>query len=169
MKEWILADIIALPDTECQCDKCKSFCRRPCWPLPQEAQAIIDAGYGRRLMIDRWSADSKHKEDIFILCPANPGYEGKTAPFNPMQGCTFYDDSGLCELHNAKLKPIEGRKSHHKNNSPRETHVLIVETWDEDNAKDLIKTWQNIVGLDEILEYHPLDVLFGSLELLKEF
>lgn len=79
--------------------------RRPCWPTPDEAKRIKDAGFGDRLMIDYWV---ESPTDIKIECPAIVGYEGLNAPFIPVGRCTFLKD-GLCELHDLGLKPLEGR------------------------------------------------------------
>lgn len=98
-------------ESVCQCDTCVSMCeRRPCWPLPDEAQKLIEAGYGPRLMRDWWC---RWPDDVVILSPAIVGEEGKYAPVWPTGRCTFLTDNKKCELHDKGLKPFEGHVAHH--------------------------------------------------------
>jgi hypothetical protein len=87
----------------CRCEVCKEMCKRPCRPTPAEAQALIAAGYGKRLMLDAYVLDDYvplvdgwpwslrtpslpcSKEDlkrvVYLLCPATRGWAGKEAPW----------------------------------------------------------------------------------------
>ena len=65
------------------CKGCSSgikFCQRPCWPIPSEAKALIEAGHGNRLMLDFWARRDDEGGDIMIVAPANPNREGQYAP-----------------------------------------------------------------------------------------
>lgn len=96
--------------SECQCDRCKRACNktRPCWGTPKDILKIINAGYGKKLMLDWWGNMVGDEIDFYMIVPAIKGYESYRAPIYPIGECTFYKD-GLCELHNLKLKPLEGR------------------------------------------------------------
>lgn len=64
----------------CSCDKCKDMCKRSCWPSPEEAEKMLNAGLGPKLMLDQWAA----AEDINLLCGASASqYEGLSAPWWP--------------------------------------------------------------------------------------
>lgn len=128
--------------TSCTCDECKEMCNRPCWPTPKEAQKLIDAGYGNRLMNDYWCRD---EGDIQILCPANKGKEGSFAAFMPVGNCTFQDENGLCELHNLGLKPAEGKKALCGGRTPKNLHEKMANTWDNPEAQKLVGKWWNNV------------------------
>lgn len=146
----------------CDCPACRSMCRRPCWPIPSEVRALIDAGYGNRLMLDYWVGDFSGeylRDNTYIICPANPGHEGSTAPdygfslfLSPLHtGCVF-QKSGLCELHERKLKPAEGRAAHHAVYQP-ELHKDVARHWDTDEGRAVVALWCVSVG-----EANPYEV-----------
>jgi hypothetical protein len=141
----------------CACDICVSMCNRPCWPTPAEAERLLDGGYAARLMADWWSGEDD--QPIYILCGANPGYEGReaaevsifdyflgTAPL--AHGCSFFDaESKRCVLHEGGLKPIEGRLVDHdwpgKNN---ELHEAVAATWDTAEGRAAVERWRRLVA-----------------------
>ena len=126
----------------CSCDTCKSMCDRPCWPTPADAQRIISAGLGNRLMLDVWLGDERsNHESIEILSPAVKGYEGQTSPFWPTGGCTFQNIDGLCELHTLGLKPTEGRISWH-GYTGQQLHWRMAKSWWNEKAQTLVKSWK---------------------------
>ncbi len=129
-------------ESECSCEICKSMCRRPCWGTPQEIRKLINSGYGDRLYIDYWA---RNERDIEILCGALKGHEGQRAPFIPSskQGCTFWKE-GLCQLHDAKLKPAEGRHAHHSTcmNEDSSIHEAIADMWDTKEGRKIVKHWK---------------------------
>lgn len=131
-----------IPVTTCACSKCVKMCEeRPCWPTPDEAKAIIDAGLGNRLMSDWW-ADST-TGDIHIISPAISGYEGKGAPFWPTGRCTFLTQDNKCELHDIGLKPIEGRVADCKIEFTENVHELVAKTWDNNEAQQVVQNWED--------------------------
>jgi len=66
---------------ECKgCTKGVAFCKRPCWPTPQEVKNLMDSGYGDRLMLDMWGRSKEDGGHIFIIAPATPGKESTFAP-----------------------------------------------------------------------------------------
>lgn len=147
----LVTDPRKFPDAEhCSCKKCQSKCSRPCWPLPEEAQAIIDAGFGDRLMIDYWAKVTG--KDTELLCPALVGYEGEFAPWWTRGMCTFYDTAGLCVLHDLGLKPVEARVAphsqfeYHKNKDHQynfnSLHEMVSKTWENKEARKIIKQWR---------------------------
>lgn len=122
------------PET-CSCDICKSMCERPCWPTPEEAFALIEAGLGPRLMQDEWVPAPQ------LLCPALIGHEGGYAPFIPYGKCTFQTADGLCELHNLGLKPFEGRMAHHDHTVNKGLHPSVAETWANEEGRAVLDLW----------------------------
>ena len=128
-------------ETECSCQKCKDMCRkRVCWPTPEEADKLIDAGFSNRLMEDYWADE----EDIMIICPAIKGYEGEFAPWWPTGGCCLQDKDGLCILHDLGLKPLEGRIADCKETEAggRNIHEEIAMMWEGDCGKAVVEKWQ---------------------------
>lgn len=123
----------------CQCSKCVNMCRsNPCWPTPDEARALITAGFADRLMTDWWEA---YPDDILLLCPASRGSEGTRAPeldniSDLFAGwskgaCVFLTEANLCELHDLGLKPLEGKMAMHDSTAEecQTTREHIVELW----------------------------------------
>ena len=123
----------------CTCSACINMCKsRPCWPEPAEAQAIIKAGLGHRLMRDYWIGDGPNDNDIQLLSPAIQGYEGKYAPFFPHGTCTFLSDADLCQLHDLGLKPREGREAWCAESgipTPPKLHWQVAMTWNNPAAQ----------------------------------
>lgn len=100
-------------ESSCNCERCKQMCTLPCWPTPDEAAALIELGYADKLMCDWWNDDP---DDIEVLCPANPGHEGRmAAQWDRHRGCVMQTNDNGCALHFARtlegvrVKPWEGR------------------------------------------------------------
>ncbi len=134
------------PDTQdCTCKVCKNYCRRPCWPTPNEAKKLIEAGYAKRLMRDWWVGNfNGGGGDVYIICPASPGYSGCASPERPVNGCVFFNAKGLCDLHHAGLKPKEGRAVHHIKENKRAVmtlHEAVARTWDTDDGRLVVGLW----------------------------
>jgi len=146
----------------CSCASCKEMCKRPCWPTPEEAEALIAAGYGEKLMNDYWGGDSDilapkwdeddadeepRGQDIHLLCPAELGREGGSASFWREGGCTFQNPDGLCLLHDAGLKPLEGRLArceHDKTDLPPvNVHKCVAALWDTAKGRAIVERWCN--------------------------
>lgn len=117
---------------------------RPCWPTPDEAKAIIEAGLGDRLMLDYWESDDG---PINIVSPAIQGRESDHAPFFPHGQCTFLK-GGRCELHDLGLKPVEGRLAHHDGRGGEALHEAVAESWRNEQSQAFADTWaeQHIYG-----------------------
>jgi Fe-S-cluster containining protein len=147
-------DIATIPD--CTCETCISYCRRPGWFTPEEAQMAIASGYGKLLMLDYW-VSSGDKEDIFLLCPANPGYERQSAPevslltmalyaavgtSNPLySGCTMLSTDNRCGIH--AIKPLECKVAHHAfPDASTGLHEEIAMLWDNDAAQLIVNQWR---------------------------
>lgn len=160
--------LATMKDTECSCVKCQDMCKRPCWGTPQEIQKIIDAGFGDRLMLDYWGHTDNGAE-TFIIAPAENGREKKKATFIPRSGCTFFKN-GLCELHDLKLKPIEGRvadcKDDHSHMEPT-VHEMVYKTWETPEGVDLVAKWMQTHQVEDE-ELNFLDVLDGLFSMVKE-
>lgn len=123
----------------CTCKECRAMCRQPCWPTPDEARALIKAGYGHRLMTDYWVMDKML--DVYVICPASPGYEGGRAPFLG-KGCVFQMESDLCELHDPGLKPIEARLSCACEEESGISRKEVMELWNNDESQELVEEWE---------------------------
>ena len=127
--------------TACDCPKCRKCCEyRPCWPTYDEALRLIAAGLGNQLMVDYWVGDCYNEGDIHLLCPAIVGYESKRAPYAPFGTCTFFSENG-CALHDAGLKPIEGRLALPCQDVDVGTlHRDVAETWNNPEAQALTES-----------------------------
>ena len=114
--------------------------RRPCWPTPDDAQRLIDAGHADRLMLDWWFDHAQNKT-VYVLTPAIAGREGGQAPAIPSGRCTFLNAQGLCQLHDLGLKPTEGKQALCKERTPAGLHEQIGQTWDGAAGKAVIDAW----------------------------
>lgn len=154
--------------TSCSCGFCKKMCLgRPCWPTFTEAKALVNAGFGNRLMNDYWDGytdpkappkpdynapgywdwSEKWERTIHCLCPASKGEEGVRASFFPM-GCCLQNAEGLCELHDLGLKPMEAQLANCKASKEerqelgRQREFVILPTWDTPEARKFIDDWR---------------------------
>lgn len=132
-----------IKNIECKCSICQRYCQqKPCWGTPEDIMKLIGSGYANRLMLNYYIKTKD--ENIYFPSPAVKGYEGKPAPFWPGGTCTFYNlETGLCEIHS--LKPLEGKTVYH-GSSEGNTHILIVSTWNTEDAQTLRVKWQEITG-----------------------
>lgn len=133
---------LAAPGSACACGECVAMCtRRPCWPTPEEAGRLIDAGHGGRLMLDYWAA--AHGPDIYLLGTAIISREGQDAPWWPMGRCTFLTADRRCELHDAGLKPAEGRLAiHGRGSTNARLHEAVARTWGTDAGRAMVERWE---------------------------
>ena len=114
----------------CSCDSCKKMCNNsPCFPTPDEAQKLIDEGHADKLHMVVWPVMGVHA--AITPKPAANGH------------CIFQDDAGLCTLHEAGLKPLEGRMAHH-DHEPRMDFYLRLE---------VAQTWENAKGLQMMYKF----------------
>ena len=89
---------------QCKCRLCKQQCHTPCLGTPQDILKLIESGYKDRLAPTEWLVGMI----MGVIDMPVPMIQAKQEG----DWCTFYKD-GLCELHDAGLKPTEGRLSHH--------------------------------------------------------
>jgi Fe-S-cluster containining protein len=101
-----------LPDyqeTECSCSECRDMCKTRCWPSPEEARKMIEAGLAERMMKEIHYIHDVEGE-VHVVCPAIPNFGGKGAPWViARKGCVFFRKDQKCELHGTGYKPIEAR------------------------------------------------------------
>jgi len=67
-------------------------------------------------------------------------------------GCVLLTDEGLCSLHDAGLKPTEGRKSCCKNGTNGEgldLHRAVGETWNSEAGRAVVARWREITGCQD--------------------
>lgn len=128
----------------CECYLCQEMCQRPCWGTPDEIRRIIEAGDARRLSLDWWDGGDGI---LYVLAPANRGYERRKAPTYSDKGCAFFAN-GRCLLHGQRLKPMEGRVARH--DRPQDEYLRvkhwIVDQWRTPEAQALIEEWKSLVG-----------------------
>lgn len=109
----------------CACDKCASMCAHStCLPTPDEARALIRAGHAGKLAVYRFNGpDDAHA----YIAPAIVGRESEVLPRTNLGPCVFFA-GGLCELHDAGLKPLEGRLAHHTRDW-KAVRIEVMKTW----------------------------------------
>lgn len=138
--------------TECpngggtSCKPCVTMCEtRPCWPTPDESQALINAGFSERLMDDYWAGGGgvDEDEDVHLLAPAIVGREGLSAPFWPNGRCTFLTNDGLCELHDLGLKPSEGKIASCVTEVSDGLHKAVAFEWNNPESQKLVQIWRD--------------------------
>ena len=155
----------------CSCTTCQGMClHRPCWGTPAEMQALINAGHGGKLMLNFWQpdermVDSVSGDKVYILQPATRLHEGRWAPEIGFEGymlwvkglqqdpftwpCAFLSPKRLCQLHDAGLKPIEGRlasclpENSAAPGGPRNNvHFEVAQTWNTPQGRAVVKAWR---------------------------
>lgn len=126
----------------CDCETCRAMCRqRPCWPTPDDARRLIAAGHAERLMVDWWVDPAGRT--VYLLSPAIRGWETAVAPIEPRGDCTFRTPNGLCALHDAGLKPTEGRLALCRNRTPDGLHDAIARSWAGEEGRGLLADWES--------------------------
>ena len=131
----------------CTCEKCRSLCREPCWPTPDEARELMARGFGAKMMLTWVERPSGH---TLLLCPAVAGYDGTFAPVpnewdldNADKRCTMLTDDGLCALHDLGLKPLEGRlASGCAPYSGRRVRGALCDLWETARAQTVVEVWR---------------------------
>jgi hypothetical protein len=130
------------PSLPCSCEICKSYCRRPGWWTVEEAAEAIQAGYGRRMMLEM-SPD-------FTFGVLSPAFKGCEVQFAYQEfasaGCTFLME-GKCELHGTGHQPLECRFCHHdRPGLGARCHADLEKDWNTRAGHDLIVKWNEVVG-----------------------
>lgn len=125
------------------CTKCVSMCEtRPCWPTPEQAEKMLDAGLAGKMMDDYWVGT---ESDIHIIAPAIVGHGGSSAPFWPQGRCELLTSDGLCSIHNSGYKPLEGAVADCKD-SGASTGVRehIVSLWNSAEGRRIVGKWEHL-------------------------
>jgi Fe-S-cluster containining protein len=128
----------------CTCNKCVSMCSRPCWGTPKELKKIIDSGYGEKLMLDYWC---KIDGDLYLLCGALVGYEGRSAPYIPFGTCTFLNKDNLCDIYT--LRPMEARIAScnpKQKFDAKEYRHSLAKLWQKKEGQQIINDWKKLVN-----------------------
>jgi hypothetical protein len=123
--------------TFCQCDTCKAQCSTPCLGTPQDIEKLIDAGHGDKIFPTSWYVG------IMMGIINGPIFMFQ-AHVNKDTGFCVFNKDGLCTLHDAGLKPTEGKLSH---------HTITLEDFDPEMCLSWIvaKTWIDPYNLPTIL------------------
>lgn len=89
---------------ECRCARCREQCRTPCLGTPEDILRLLKAGYKDRLAPTLWGVGLVLGRIPYVV----PMIQARR-----INGYCIFFRNGLCELHDAGLKPTEGRLSHH--------------------------------------------------------
>ncbi len=140
-----MTKILIFDEHPCHCDQCIEMCKTySCLPTPEEATALIRAGYGKQLMLDTRPSVSKPHIKILTLLPAMKGYERMISPMEiGISPCIFLNDKGLCDLHEKGLKPFEGRTVQHNTNKTTEQAILnlLKSMWNTKSGHSVVIEW----------------------------
>jgi len=130
------------PSKSCSCNVCKGYCLRPGWWTVEEAEKVIVAGLGKRMMLE-----ISPEHDFGVLSPAFKGNESNYAlQIFSKNGCTFLNN-GLCELFGTGLQPLECRYCHHDRiGMGDKCHSDIEMNWNTKEGKKMIIKWGNSIG-----------------------
>lgn len=125
----------------CSCKKCQEQCRSVCLGTPSDILRIAQAGYSQYIKPTMWAVGmlvGKTKEPVLML----------QLEYNEETGyCCMFED-GKCKLHEAGIKPIEGKLSSHlirKDNFifSKSLSWLVAKTWldprNEETIREIIK------------------------------
>lgn len=137
--------------SDCSCVECCSACKSyPGWMNFEEAKKAIDAGLANKLMLDYYTPDARYgnSENIWVLCPAIVGYEGKEAASWPEGKCTFFKNK-KCTIHSSGFKPQQCRSTFICKNEGDDKKAFLP-TWDTPKAKALIEQWRHLVESEHV-------------------
>ena len=125
------------PSPPCSCDICRAYCARPGWWTVPEAQAAMNAGLSRRMMLEL-----SPELSFGVLSPALRGCEGRAADRRfAGVGCTFFK-SGLCELFGTGYEPLECRFCHHtRPGLGQRCHAALEREWKTPAGQALVIMW----------------------------
>src|SRR4030042_5684957 len=140
------------PSEPCSCEICVTYCKRPGWWTVEEAGRALDAGYGKRMMLEL-----APELTFGVLSPAFKGCEGNFA-LNEFSenGCNFFKNS-LCELFGTGLQPLECRFCHHDRRGEGEKcHLDIENDWNSHSGRTLIEKWIRLTGFPGASYYHMI-------------
>jgi hypothetical protein len=130
------------PSPPCSCEVCISYCKRPGWWTVDEADQAIEAGYGKRMMLEMAPGFN-----FGVLSPAFKGCEVNFAYDEyASRGCTFFADN-KCELHGTGHQPLECRYCHHERLGMGPVcHTDIEKDWNTPAGCALVVKWSNMMG-----------------------
>ena len=116
------------------------MCRRsPCAPTPQEVERLLEHGYGGYLAINEWN-------DVVVVRPRTVHEIGRPMTdlakvLTRLLGgpCAFLR-KGRCLLHDAGMKPLEGRTAHHDQiYDGFELRDAIADAWTSRRGESLVR------------------------------
>ena len=130
------------PSPPCNCEICRSFCRRPGWWTVEQASSVMKAGYSHRMMLE-----IAPEFNFAVLSPAFRGCEGSIATNEfSNAGCNFYKNE-LCELHGTNLQPLECRVCHHERPGLGPAcHGDIEKQWNTPNGQKIVIKWMKEIN-----------------------
>jgi hypothetical protein len=133
------------PSKPCACETCLAYCARPGWWTVEEAARALDAGYGKRMMLEMAPDRS-----FAVLSPAFKGNELAFAKqIFADQGCTFFKET-RCELHGTGLQPLECRFCHHDRIGQGPLcHADLEKDWNTGAGVALVVRWSKLTGFWE--------------------
>lgn len=123
-------DINSFKESICSCNICKSMCKNPCIPTPDEAMNLMNLGYNLDSRFFYLQHEDYNYDDVEVLLP----YKNLDTC-----ACEFQNNEGLCELHDKGLKPLEGRLALHGVNYEDSSHEVILSLWLTDKGKKVIE------------------------------
>lgn len=127
--------------TTCSCSICKDMCKNPCIPTPEDAEALINAGYKEKLC------------DGYIPVPRLDIVLPVILPLKTDKGCIFLTSDGLCQLHDKGLKPTEGK-------------LAIHNLADEGLRKGIAFRWVSVKGIEVMKTFPDTTNIVTYLEIL---
>jgi hypothetical protein len=131
------------PSEPCACDICLSYCARPGWWTVEEATRALEAGYGKRMMLEM-----APELTFGVLSPAFKGCE-KSFATNQFanNGCNFLKND-RCELYGTGHQPLECRYCHHERRGlGPQCHADLEKDWKIPAGQALVDRWIKQVGL----------------------
>ena len=121
-------------ESVCGCQKCVNMCwSSPCFPTPDDALKLIEAGHKDKLSVTCYVSQDT-LEYATVISPIGLDWGHAQA-----RKCVFLDSNNLCTLHECGLKPTEGKILDCSVDNYSEVRLKIVDTWNTDKGKEVIK------------------------------
>jgi hypothetical protein len=143
------------PSEPCLCEICLRNCVRPGWWTVIEATRALDAGKGKRMMLE-----VSPERSFGVLSPAFKGCEGTFAlNEHASRGCNFLKNN-LCELFGTGFQPLECRFCHHdRRGLGPNCHADLEKDWSTSAGRMLVAKWSKQTGIWELLSIYGLGKL----------
>ena len=134
--------ITGTSENACSCTTCQNMCRKtPCLGTPQDILTLVNNGHKDKLKGTIWGAGWSF--GIGSIEMVQPHYDKDRG------ACAFLSEDNLCTLHDAGIKPTEGKlatcKPHGVDAFEKTLAYQVAATWKDPANKSIINKIEKAV------------------------